>query len=227
MTSFARLVRFDKRGTGLSDRPTQIPSLVERMADALAVLDEVGLDRAHVMGWSEGGPLAVLFAVEHPERVRSLVLYGTQARFRYGPDYPWGSRDEELESDAAHIEETWGQLAWSRDFAPSGGDRFARSWAAYSRAAASPSTAAALNRANHMIDIRDLLPRVSSPTLVLSRSGDEIGPPEARPYMAERIAGARFVELPGEDHIMWVGDIEPLCAEIERFVAAPGAGPQA
>jgi DNA-binding SARP family transcriptional activator len=227
MTSFARLVRFDKRGTGLSDRPAQIPTLVERMADALAVLDAAGLERAHVMGWSEGGPLAVRFAVEHPERVRSLVLYGTQACFRYGPDYPWGERDEELESDAAHIEETWGQLAFSRFFAPSGGDRFARSWAAYSRAGASPSAAAALSRANHMIDIRGLLPRVGVPTLVLSRSGDEIGPPEAGRYMAERIPGARFVELVGEDHIMWVGDIEPLCAEIERFVAAPAAAPPA
>jgi DNA-binding SARP family transcriptional activator/pimeloyl-ACP methyl ester carboxylesterase len=226
MTSFARLVRFDKRGTGLSDRPAQIPSLVERMADALAVLDAAGLDRAHVMGWSEGGPLAVIFAVEHPERVQSLVLYGTQACFRHGPDYPWGGRDEELESDAAEIEEMWGELAFSRDFAPSGGDRFARSWAAYSRAAASPSAAAALNRANQRIDIRGLLPRVGVPTLVLSRSGDEIGPTEAGRYMAERIPGARFVELPGEDHIMWVGDIEPLCAEIERFVAAPAAAPR-
>jgi pimeloyl-ACP methyl ester carboxylesterase len=115
----------------------------------------------------------------------------------------------------------WGQLAFSRDFAPGGGDRFARSWAAYSRAAASPSAAAALNRANQMIDIRGLLPRVGVPTLVLSRSGDEIGPTEAGRYMAERIPGARFVELAGEDHIMWVGDIEPLCAEIERFVAVP------
>jgi DNA-binding SARP family transcriptional activator/pimeloyl-ACP methyl ester carboxylesterase len=221
MTSFARLVRFDKRGTGLSDRPTQISTPPERMADALAVLDAAGLEQAHVLGWSEGGPLAVLLAVEHPERVHSLVLYGTQACFRHGPDYPWGVTDEERESSAADIEKVWGQLAFSRLFAPSGGDRFARSWAAYSRAAASPSAAAALSRANLMTDIRTLLPRVGVPTLVLSRSGDEIGPPEAARYMAERISGARFVELEGEDHVMWVGEIEPLCAEIERFVTAP------
>jgi DNA-binding SARP family transcriptional activator len=227
MTSFARLVRFDKRGTGLSDRPSQIPTPGERMTDALAVLDAVGLERAHVMGWSEGGPLAVLLAVEHPERVESLVLYGTQASFRRSRDYPWGWTDEGRESAVAEIEETWGELASARFFAPSGGDRFARSWAAYSRAAASPSSAAVLNRANLMTDIRDLLPRVRVPALVLSRSGDEIGPPEAARYMAERISGARFVELEGEDHVMWVGDIETLCAEIERFVAGPAAAPQA
>jgi DNA-binding SARP family transcriptional activator/pimeloyl-ACP methyl ester carboxylesterase len=223
IASFARLVRFDKRGTGLSDRPSQIPTLAERMSDALAVLDAAELGRAHVMGWSEGGPLAVLLAVEHPERVQSLVVYGTQACFRHGPDYPWGVTDEERESDAAEIEEAWGELALARLFAPGGGDRFARSWAAYSRAAASPSAAAALNRANLMIDVRDLLPRVGVPTLVLGRSGDQIAPPEAARYMAERISGARFVELDGEDHVMWVGDIEPLCAEIERFVTAPAA----
>lgn len=226
MTTFARLVRFDKRGTGLSDRPSQPPTLSERMEDALAVLDTVGLEHAHVMGWSEGGPLAVLLAVEHPERVQSLVLYGTQACFRHGPDYPWGATDEERESGSAEVEQTWGELALSRLFAPTGGDRFARSWAAYSRAAASPSAAAALNRANLMIDIRGLLPRVSVPTLVLSRSGDEIGPPEAARYMAERIPGARFVELEGEDHVMWVGDIERLCGEIERFVTRPVAAPR-
>jgi DNA-binding SARP family transcriptional activator/pimeloyl-ACP methyl ester carboxylesterase len=221
MASFARLVRFDKRGTGLSDRPSHIPTEAERMEDALAVLDAVGLEQAHVMGWSEGGPLAVLLAVEHPERVQSLVLYGTQACFRHGPDYPWGATDEERESGSAQVEEMWGELAFSRLFAPSGGDRFARSWAAYSRAAASPSAAAELSRANLMIDIRGLLSRVRVPTLVLSRSGDEIGPPEAAQYMTERIPGARFVELEGDDHVMWVGDIESLCAEIERFVTGP------
>jgi DNA-binding SARP family transcriptional activator len=227
MASFARLVRFDKRGTGLSDRPAQIPPLTERTADALAVLDAVGLEQAHVMGWSEGGPLAVLLAVEHPERVQSLVLYGTQACFRHEPDYPWGVTDDEREGTLADVERTWGELAFSRLFAPSGGDRFARSWAAYSRAAASPSAAAALSRANLMTDIRGMLPRVGIPTLVLSRSGDEIGPPGAARYMAERIPGARFVELQGADHVMWVGDIEPICTEIERFVNAPVAASRA
>jgi DNA-binding SARP family transcriptional activator/pimeloyl-ACP methyl ester carboxylesterase len=227
MASFARLVRFDKRGTGLSDRPAEIPTPTERMKDALAVLDAVGLQRAHVMGWSEGGPLAVLLAVEHPDRVRSLVLYGTQACFRHSPGYPWGATDEERESDAARIEQEWGELALARLFAPSGGDRFARSWAAYSRAAASPSAAAALSRANLTTDVRTLLPRVSVPTLVLSRGGDPIGPPEAARYLAERIPGSRFVVLEGEDHVMWVGDIEPLCAEIERFVTAPLAASRA
>jgi DNA-binding SARP family transcriptional activator len=221
MASFARLVRFDKRGTGLSDRPAQVPSLEERMEDALAVLDAVGLERAHVMGGSEGGPLAILLAVRHPERVQSLVLYGTQACFRRGPDYPWGTTDEERESVAARIERGWGELAFATLFAPSGGDRFARWWAAYSRAAAHPSAAAALIRANLTSDVRSLLARIRAPTLVLNRRGDEIAPAEAGRFMAERIHGARFVELEGEDHVVWVGEIEAICSEIERFVAAP------
>jgi DNA-binding SARP family transcriptional activator/pimeloyl-ACP methyl ester carboxylesterase len=223
MTAFARLIRFDKRGTGLSDRPAGVPTLEERMEDARAVMDAAGIERAHVLGWSEGGPLAVLLAVNHPGRVLSLVLYGTQACFHRADDYPWGEPEYSLEQDLESIEQAWGSLASAEYFAPAGDERFARQWAAYQRAGASPSAAAALGRANWEIDVRPLLGAIRAPTLVLSRRGDPIGPPEAARYMAGLIPGARFVELEGDDHVLWLGDIEALCAEIERFLLAVDA----
>jgi len=224
MTSFARLIRFDKRGTGLSDRPPGVPTLEERMEDARAVMDAVGVSRAHVLGWSEGGPLGVLLAVTHPERVQSLTLYGTQACFRRTETYPWGMEPQTLEQRLSFIEKEWGQMAFAQRFAPHGDDRFARQWAAYQRAGASPSAAAALAKANSEIDVRPLLPAIRVPTLVLNRRGDPIGPPEAGRYMAERIPGSRFVELVG-DHVMWLGDIDSLCTEIEEFIT--GLRPEA
>jgi class 3 adenylate cyclase len=218
MTSFARLVRFDKRGTGLSDRPPGVATLEERMEDARAVVDAVGLERAHVMGWSEGGPLAVLLAVAHPERVQSLVLYGTQACFAPKEDYPW--REETLDPDeiSAEIEEAWGDPARAPGIGAEADERFMRRWAAYQQAGASPASAAALIVANHQIDVRPLLDSIHAPTLVLSRTGDQVGPPEAARYMAERIPGGRFVELSGDQHLIWLGDVDELGAEIEAFV---------
>jgi class 3 adenylate cyclase len=229
MTVFSRLVRFDKRGTGLSDRPSGVPTLEERMEDARAVMDAVGLERAHVLGWSEGGPLAVLLAVSHPERVLSLTLYGTQACFHRADDYPWGEPAFSFERELESIEQAWGTRALAEEFAPSGDERFARQWAAYQRAGASPSAAAALSRANWEIDVRPLLNAIRVPTLVLSRQGDPIGPPDAARYLADLTPGARFVELEGGDHVMWLGDVEALCGEIEHFItgvrpAAPEPG---
>jgi len=218
MTAFARLIRFDKRGTGLSDRPAGVQPLEERMEDAHAVLNAAGLSRVHVLGWSEGGPLAMLLAATHPERVLSLTLYGTQACFRREPDYPWGFTEEERQLSSATFARVWGELAFAAAFAPNGDDQFARRWAAYQRAGASPSAAAELNRMNLSIDARSLLREIQVPTLVLSRRGDRVGPPEAGRYIAEHVEGAGYVELEGHDHIMWLGDSEALCAEIERFV---------
>jgi DNA-binding SARP family transcriptional activator/pimeloyl-ACP methyl ester carboxylesterase len=219
MTSFARLIRFDKRGTGLSDRPPGIQPLEERMEDARAVADAAGVAVVDILGWSEGGPLAMLFAATYPERVRSLVLYGTQACFVRTPDYPWGVAPEERELMSASVFETWGQLDDARYFATRADERFATRYAAYQRAAASPATAADLNRMNLSIDARDLLERIDVPTLVVTRRGDPVAPVDAARYMAERIRGARFVELEGDDHLLWVGDIEALCGEIEGFLA--------
>jgi DNA-binding SARP family transcriptional activator/pimeloyl-ACP methyl ester carboxylesterase len=224
MTAFARLIRFDKRGTGLSDRPAGVPRLEERMEDAHAVLNAAGLERAHVLGWSEGGPLALLLAATHPERVLSLVLYGTQACFRRETDYPWGFTEAQRDLSSAEVARVWGERAFASSFAPGGDDRFARRWAAYQRAGASPSAAAELNRMNLAIDARSLLREIQVPTLVLSRRGDRVGPPEAGRYIADHVDGARFVELDGDDHILWLGDSEALCAEIERFVLNVEAG---
>src|SRR4051794_9281686 len=224
MTAFARLLRFDKRGTGLSDRPGGVQPLEERMEDAHAVLDAAGLERVHVLGWSEGGPLAMLLAATHPERVLSLVLYGTQACFRREPDYPWGFTEEQRDSSTAEVAQEWGGLAFASHFAPSGDDHFARRWAAYQRAGASPTAAAELNRMNLSIDARSLLREIRVPTLVLNRRGDPIGPPEAGRYIAEHVEGARFVELEGDDRLLWLGDSEALCAEIDRFVVNVKAG---
>jgi class 3 adenylate cyclase len=218
MTSFTRMVRFDKRGTGLSDRPAGVPTLEERMEDARAVMDAVGVERAHVMGWSEGGPLAVLFGVAHPERVQSLVLYGTQACFAPKDDYPWALDSLDADTLAAEIEDTWGDPDRAPGLGAKADERFMQRWAAYQQAGASPTAAASLILANHQIDIRPLLGSVGVPTLVLSRTGDPIGPPEAARYMAERIPGARFVELSGSEHLIWLGDVDELGTEIEAFV---------
>jgi pimeloyl-ACP methyl ester carboxylesterase len=219
ITSFARLVRFDKRGTGLSDRPPGVATLEERMDDARAVLDAVGLDRAHVMGWSEGGPLAVLLAVAYPERVHSLVLYGTQACFARKADYPWGLEERaDLDALATEIEAAWGDPEQAPGVGVKADERFMQRWATYQQAGAGPAAAAALIVANHQIDVRPLLSSIRAPTLVLSRTDDPIGPPDAARYMAERIPSARFVELPGNQHLIWLGDVEELGAEIEAFV---------
>jgi pimeloyl-ACP methyl ester carboxylesterase/class 3 adenylate cyclase len=218
MTSFARLVRFDKRGTGLSDRPPGIPTPDERMEDAQAVMDAAGLEQAHVMGWSEGGPLAVMLATAHPERVSSLILYGTQAAFVRRDDYPFGDPPDERGDSDDELESIWGTVEAVLMTKPDAEPHFARRSAIYNQAAASPAAAVALARSNALLDIRPLLPSVRAPTLVLSRQGDPVGPPAAGRYMAERIPGATFVELDGNEHTMWLGDSEALCGEIEGFV---------
>jgi pimeloyl-ACP methyl ester carboxylesterase len=218
LTPFARLIRFDKRGTGLSDRPPGIPTLEERMEDARAVLDAVGSERAHVLGWSEGGALGILLTASYPERVQSLVLYGTMPCSKKKADYPWGDEDVELEEELRMVEEQWGTDAFAELFAPRGDERYLRWWSAYSQAAASPTAAAALGRANSEIDIRPLLESVRVPTLVVHRRGDRVVPIAGARYMTDRIPGARFVELEGEDHTIWLGDSERLASEIEHFV---------
>jgi class 3 adenylate cyclase len=174
-----------------------------------------GWTGAHVMGWSEGGPLAMLLAVAHPERVRSLVLYGTQACFAPKEDYPWSDELTSPGEIAAAVEEAWGTLGgrpvWTDE-------RFMRRWAAYQQAGASPAAAAALAVANHQIDVRPLFASIHAPTLVLSRAGDQVGPPEPARYMAERIPGSRFVVLSGDQHLIWLGDVDELGAKIEAFV---------
>jgi len=218
IASFARIVRFDKRGTGLSDRPPGIPTPDERMEDARAVMDAAGLKRAHVLGWSEGGPLGVLLAVTHPERVQSLVLYGTQATFGRRADYPFGGTLEEAEAWYPELEASWGTVENVLVTHPDADPLFAQRRALYMQSAASPAAAVALARSNHLIDVRELLPSIRVPTLVLCRRDDPVGPGPTGRYLADRIPEARFIELEGDEHIPWLGDVEALCIEIEHFV---------
>jgi pimeloyl-ACP methyl ester carboxylesterase len=223
MASFARLVRFDKRGTGLSDRPYGIGTLEERMDDAHAVMAASGLKQPVLFGWSEGGPMAILFAATYPERTRALVLYGTQARFGWAPDYPWRPRRDQFEASLPGLEAAWGRevQTW---MAPRADERY-RAWLLrYQQASVSPAGAAAISRANYDIDVREILSAIVVPTLVLSRRDEPVGPAVVGRYLAERIPGARFVELDGDEHVPWRGDTEALVADIEAFVT--GATPR-
>jgi class 3 adenylate cyclase len=218
LASFARVIRFDKRGTGMSDRPSGIPTPDERMADARAVMDAAGLTSAHVLGWSEGGPLGILLAVAHPERVRSLILYGTQATFQRRDDYPFGDPDEEGDEWYAELESGWGTVDYALLTHPDADPLSAQRRALYMQSAASPAAAVALAKSNKLIDTRAFLPSIRAPTLVLSRRDDPVGPAPTGRYLAERIPGARFVSLEGDEHVLWLGDAEALCTEIEHFV---------
>ena len=220
--SFSRLIAFDKRGTGLSDRVPndQLPTLEERMDDLRAVMDAVGSERAALLGVSEGGNLCALFAATYPERTTALVMYGTFAKRIWSPDYPWAPTPEKREQDYALVEREWGGLMDLAHYVPSKIDdeAFARRLATYMRRAASPGAAVALLRMNTQIDIRAILPTISVPTLVIHRTGDlDVNVEEGR-WLAEQIAGARFVELSGDDHLPWVGDQDAILDEIQEFL---------
>ena len=214
LTSFARLVRFDKPGTGLSDRPALLPAPAQRAEDARHVLDAAGVARAHVVGSLDGGPLAVLLALRHPERVAGLILYGASPSFRSCSAAAWA------ETDAS----SWGRDPQRSPWAPAAGSDFAARWAAYQRAAASPAGAAALARAIRSVDVRALLPRLRVATLVLRRHDDPVAPAAGSRALAAAIPGASLVELEGDAHPPWLGDAQRLCDEVERFVAGKVPG---
>ena len=226
LASFSRLIRFDKRGTGLSDRPGGLPDLETRMDDVRAVLDAVGSERAALLGYSEGGPLSILFAATYPERTSALVLYGTYAKRRDpDEDYPWAPTREAREAYAEQIERDWGWEADMGRMAPTADEAMARWWAARAHAAASPGAARALILMNSEMDVRHVLPAIRVPTLVMHRSGDLDARVEEGRYIAERIPGARFVELPGEDHVPWI-DADGFLAEVEEFLTGVRPAPE-
>jgi pimeloyl-ACP methyl ester carboxylesterase/DNA-binding winged helix-turn-helix (wHTH) protein len=220
LAGFSRLIVFDKRGTGLSDRTCDLPSLEERMEDVSAVLNAVGSRRAVLLGVSEGGPMCSLFAATHPEQTEALIMIGTYARRLRAPDYPWAPTVEEREAFCRDILEHWGGPVGIETRAPSvaADPAFREWWATYLRMGASPAAAVALTRMNAQIDVRDVLPTIRVPALVLHRTGDRCLLVEEGRYVASLIPGARFVELPGDDHLPFVGDQDALLDEIERFV---------
>jgi pimeloyl-ACP methyl ester carboxylesterase/DNA-binding CsgD family transcriptional regulator len=228
LASFSRLILFDKRGTGLSDPIVGTPTMVERMDDIGAVMDAAGSERAALLGVSEGGTLAMSFAHSHPNRADALVLYGSWARRVAGPDYPWGPDDAQLEILLGRMDEGWATGAWWDGERPSRFDtpEHRRWWARYLRMAASPAMAQGLIRMNARLDIRDVLPAIRTRTLILHRGGDtwiDVG--HAR-YLAEHIPGATYVELPGTDHRPWLGDVDAIVDQLERFLTGEKRRPR-
>jgi pimeloyl-ACP methyl ester carboxylesterase/DNA-binding winged helix-turn-helix (wHTH) protein len=220
--SFSRLILFDKRGTGLSDRVPldALPTLEQRMDDVRAVMDAVGSERAILCGVSEGGAMSALFAATYPERTAGLVMVGTYAKRIRDASYPWGPTEKQREQFLDQIRTEWGGAVGLEDRAPSmaSDHHFRQWWAAYLRTAASPGAAVALTRMNSEADIRAVLPSIRVPTLVIHRTGDKcLNVGEGR-YVASRIPNARFVELPGEDHLPFVGDQDAVLDEVEEFV---------
>jgi class 3 adenylate cyclase len=230
LASFGRLIMFDKRGTGLSDPiPTSsLPTLEEFMADIPAVLDTVGSERTAVIANIGGGMLAMPFVATHPDRVASLILVDCFARFLEAPDYPFGAPTEELDPALEIAEGDIGRGVMVDLFAPSvaNDERFRRAWARYERSAATPGSTKAIVRLIYESDVRDVLPAIRVPTLVIHRR-DAVGfGVEHGRYLAGHIPGARYVELPGADNLIWAGDMDAMVAEIQAFVTGVRPAPE-
>jgi pimeloyl-ACP methyl ester carboxylesterase/DNA-binding winged helix-turn-helix (wHTH) protein len=222
LASFSRLILFDKRGTGLSDRVpiNQLPTLEQRMDDVRAVMNAVGSERAALCGVSEGGPMCSLFAATYPEKTLALVMIGTYAKRIRDAEYPWGPTVEEREHFFEVMRRQWGGPVGIDERAPSGANdpKFREWWATYLRMGASPGAAVALTQMNAEIDVRNVLPSIRVPSLVIHRREDQCLKVEEGRFVAERIPGAKFVELPGNDHLPFVGDQDAILDEMEEFL---------
>jgi class 3 adenylate cyclase len=228
LTSIARVICFDPRGAGLSDPLTvdRLPTLEARVADALTVMEAAGSERPAVFGMDSTGPLAIFFAATYPTRTAALVLFGTYACGLRDEDYPWAWAAEDWEAHDREVEQGWGQPAfvesfvrWTEPTARLDRESITR-WASYCRQAASPGTAAALNRLERETDVRSVLRSVQAPTLVLHRRDEAVYHVEEGRFMARQIPGARFVELQGADHLPGDGDVAAVMEEIGRFLGS-------
>jgi len=220
LAEFSRLIMFDKRGTGASGHAAGVADLNQRLDDMLAVMDAAGSRRAALFGFSEGGKTTVAFAVTHAERVRGLALYGA---FAISPTRAWPP--EQVESRFALMERVWGVPLLPPSVAPSlaADQSFRKRWARFERRGADAATAGKLLRMDHDLDVSGMLPKLNLPTLVMHRVKDQrIGVQYGR-YLAEHIPGARYVELPGADHLPFIGDGDRIIDEIRRFLASLGA----
>ncbi|MFI5099592.1 MAG: alpha/beta fold hydrolase [Actinomycetes bacterium] len=228
LASFSRLIVFDKRGTGMSDPVPEPPSMAERMDDLRAVMDAAGSDRAAVFGISEGGTLSLLFAHAYPERATAVVLYASWARRLVGPNYPYGPTAAELEEVVAGMERAWASGEWWDGGEPSASDdaRHRVWWARYLRMAASPATAQNAIRMNMRMDIRDILPAITQPTLILHRTEDTWIPVGHARYLAAKLPHATYVELAGTDHRPWLGDVDAITDEVELFLTGRRSRPR-
>lgn len=223
ISSFSRLILFDKRGTGLSDRVpiNELPTLEQRMEDVHVVMDVVGSDKAVLIGVSEGGPMCSLFAATYPERTKGLVMIGTYAKRIRDDDYPWAPTTQQRSAFFEYLQREWGTAVGIEERAPSlANDAVFRDWwATYLRMGASPGAAVALTKMNAEIDVRNVLPSIRIPTLVIHRTGDLCLNVEEGRYVSSLIPGSKFVELDGDDHLPFVGDQESIIAHIREFVS--------
>lgn len=228
LSSFSRLILFDKRGTGLSDRVpiNELPTLEQRMEDVHAVMDAAGSSRAALIGVSEGGPMCSLFAATYPERTDALVMIGTYAKRIRDNDYPWAPTEEQRQEFLDLLQRDWGKPIGLEERAPSVAhdEKFRDWWATYLRMGASPGAAVALTKMNAEIDVREVLPSIRVPTLVIHRSGDECLKVEGGRYVASKIPGSRYVELGGDDHLPFVGDQNEILDAIEDFLTGVSPG---
>ena len=230
LASFSRLILFDKRGTGLSDRVPndQLPELEERADDLLVVMDAVGSKKAALIGFSEGGNLSAYFAAAYPERTRALIMFGTFAKRIYSPDYPWAPTEEQREAEVEFLLREWGNRMDLSHYAPSKAEdeAFADRVATYFRRSASPGAAVALLKMNTKIDIRNILPSIHVPSLVMHRTGDRDANVEEGRWIADRIPNSKFIELPGDDHLPWIGDTDSVVENIRTFLQARKPEPE-
>jgi class 3 adenylate cyclase len=228
LARFSRLILLDRRGTGLSDPISSATTLEDQMEDVTAVLDAVGSERAALFAQSEGAPMAVLYAATHPERIGALVLYAGMARMTAAPGYEWPGEAAEREQRIAAIFDAWGEGGRLDVIAPSAaGDIALRRWfAKLERLSASPGSLRLLFDIAGATDVRDVLPSISVPTLVLHRRDDEAIDIRHSRYLAEHIPGARYVELEGRDNLVVLGDTEQVLVEIERFLTGTHTPPE-
>jgi class 3 adenylate cyclase len=228
LTSFSRLILFDKRGTGMSDPvpANELPTLEQRMDDVRAVMDAVGSAQAAVFGASEGGNMSMLFAATYPERTRALCTFGSTAKRLRADDYPWAPTREERMEAIAEVERQWMTgLDWE-DVAPSLDEAGLAELSQYYRRCASPGAAVALMRMNSYVDIRDVLPSIRVPTVVMHRTDDRDANVAEGRYIASRISGGRFVEFPGADHSWWTQDRDAILDEIEALITGVRPAPE-
>ena len=222
LTFFSRLILFDKRGTGLSDRTDEYSTLEERMDDINAVMKATSSKKAFLFSHSEGGSVSLLFSLKYPERTLGVIGFGIFAKRRYSEDYPWAPTDEEREVSNKLIEDNWahGNLDELRDLVPSlAHDNGFMDWlASYLRSGASPKAALILHKQCTHIDVTDILSSIQVPTLLLFRKEDEEIKVEEGRYIVDRIPNSKLVEFEGRDHLFWTGDTYPVLAEIEEFV---------
>ena len=225
IAEFGRLILFDKREQGLSDRVGRPPTIEETADDLLAVLDAAGSERAAVLGVSEGGPMAILLAASHPGRCSHLILWGSYARLARAPDYPDGVGPRALDAFEAALREGWGGPVAIERFAPSwaGNPEAEEDWARLLRLGTSPSGVSALIELYRELDVRDVLPLVTAPTMVMHPRGDLVAPLALGRYVAERIPAARWVEVASDDHVISAADTGVVVGQIEEFLTGQRA----